>query len=55
MGCYERGPKRQGQANGFKPKTMKTRVGEVQLQVPQVRDSTFYPQSLERASEVKQR
>jgi transposase-like protein len=48
VGYYQRGSERQGQANGFKPKTMKTRVGEVQLQIPQVRDSTFYPESLER-------
>jgi transposase-like protein len=45
---YGRSEQRKGYANGFKPKTIKTRMGEVQLQIPQVRDSTFYPQSLER-------
>ena len=45
---YERIEQRRGQANGFKPKTLATRLGELQLEVPQVRDSSFYPQSLER-------
>ena len=45
---YERTEERQGHANGFKSKTMKTRIGELNLSVPQVRDSSFYPQSLER-------
>lgn len=47
---YERTEKRSGYANGFKPKTVKSRVGELVLQVPQVRDSEepFYPSSLER-------
>jgi len=42
---YERSEGRQGYANGFKPKTVKSRVGELSLQVPQVRDSEhgFYP------------
>jgi len=26
---YERGPERRDQANGYKPKTMKTRVGDI--------------------------
>lgn len=47
-GHYERTEDRQGYANGFKDKTVKTRVGELQLSVPQTRDSQFYPQSLER-------
>jgi transposase-like protein len=45
---YERAEERQGSANGFKPKTVKTRLGELKLDVPQVRDSGFYPTSLER-------
>ena len=45
---YERGEERQGSANGFKPKTVKTRLGELKLDVPQVRDSGFYPTSLEK-------
>jgi len=49
---HERTQERRGYANGFKPKSVKTRVGTVDLQVPQARDvedgATFYPQSLER-------
>lgn len=45
---YERSEERQDYANGFKPKLLKTRVGELSLQVPQVRSSTFYPSFLEK-------
>lgn len=45
---YERTSERRGYANGFKPKTLQTRIGKVQLQVPQTRDVEFYPKSLER-------
>jgi len=45
---YERTDQRHSYANGYKPKTIKTRVGEIQLAVPQTRDSKFYPRSLER-------
>jgi len=45
---YERSAERTGYANGFKDKTVKTRLGELALKVPQTRDCDFYPQSLER-------
>ncbi len=45
---YERSDSRRGYANGFKGKTVKTRLGELQLKVPQTRDCEFYPQSLEK-------
>lgn len=45
---YERSDKGHGHANGFKPKKVKTRVGELSLQVPQTRDSQFYPNALEK-------
>jgi transposase-like protein len=45
---YERTTQRRGYANGFKPKTLATRIGKVELQVPQTRDIEFYPKSLER-------
>lgn len=45
---YERTNKRRGHANGFKPKTLNTRVGKLELQVPQTRGVEFYPKSLER-------
>ena len=50
VGPYQRGEARRGQANGFKPKTLKTRVGPLDLRVPQVRGAEFYPQALERGS-----
>ena len=50
VGPYQRGEARHGQANGFKPKRLKTRVGDLQLAVPQVRGAKFYPSALERGS-----
>lgn len=50
VGPYQRGEARHGQANGFKPKTIKTRVGPIEPAVPQVRGAKFYPQALERGS-----
>jgi putative transposase len=44
---YQRTQTRQGHANGFKPKTLGTRVGPIQFQVPQVRGGLeFYPNFL---------
>jgi putative transposase len=46
---YERSDKRRGYANGFKAKTVETRLGAITVQVPQVRgDVEFYPSALER-------
>lgn len=45
---YERKEERRGHANGFKPKTMKTRLGEITFDVPQVREGGFYPAALEK-------
>lgn len=45
---YVRSPERRGHANGFKDKKMSTRVGKLDLKIPQVRGLSFYPQSLER-------
>jgi len=50
---YQRSDERVGYANGFKDKTVDTRVGKIGLQVPQVRGLPadlvgFYPQSLEK-------
>ena len=45
---YERTETRTGYANGFKPKGLKTRIGTLDLSVPQVRDGEFYPTFLER-------
>lgn len=45
---YERTEDRRGYANGYKPKTVKTRVGEITFAVPQVREGSFYPTALEK-------
>ena len=45
---YERTEDRMGYANGFKPKQVKSRVGQLNVNVPQVRESDFYPSSLEK-------
>jgi transposase-like protein len=45
---YQRTPDRQDQANGYKPKTVKTRLGEITFEVPQVRKGDFYPDALEK-------
>ncbi|MGI8980300.1 MAG: IS256 family transposase [Pirellulaceae bacterium] len=50
VGPYQRGEARHGQANGFKPKQLKTRVGPLSLRVPQVRGAEFYPSALERGT-----
>jgi transposase-like protein len=47
-GPYERTPDRQGYANGYKAKTVQTRVGDITFDVPQVRDGSFYPGALEK-------
>ena len=40
---YERTEERKGHANGYKPKTVRTRMGEITFAVPQVREGGFYP------------
>jgi transposase-like protein len=47
-GDYERTAERKGHANGYKPKTVRTRMGEVTFAVPQVREGGFYPSALEK-------
>jgi len=47
-GPYERSENRVGQANGYKPKTLATRLGKITFDVPQARGVEFYPKSLER-------
>jgi putative transposase len=45
---YQHSPERRGHANGYKPKTMMTRLGEITFDIPQVREGGFYPQALEK-------
>jgi len=46
--AYERSEQRKDYANGYKPKSLKTRVGELALAIPQVRGGGFYPSALEK-------
>ena len=39
---YERSRERTGQRNGYKPRQLKTRVGTLELQVPQARQTRFH-------------
>jgi transposase-like protein len=46
---YQRTPDRQGYANGFKPKSLNTRLGKIDFRIPQVRGEVdFYPSALEK-------
>jgi len=47
-GWHERTPERQGHANGYKSKTVQTRVGDITFDIPQVREGGFYPGALEK-------
>ena len=49
-GPYERTEERKGYANGFKNKMLHTRIGKLQLQVPQARNLPFYPKCLEKGT-----
>ena len=45
---YQRSEQRTGYANGFKPKTLHTRLGAIDVRVPQTRGVEFYPSALEK-------
>jgi putative transposase len=46
-GRHERVPGRTGQRNGYRERSWDTRVGSVELKVPRVRDSSYFPSLLE--------
>jgi transposase-like protein len=50
---HERTPERADYANGFKQKTVMTRVGEQTFDVPQVRGGGFYPSALEKGTRTE--
>lgn len=45
---WERSERRRGYANGYKPKTLETRLGSMIVDVPQTRGVEFYPSALEK-------
>jgi transposase-like protein len=49
--AYERSADRRGHGNGYKSKTVVTRLGKVAFDVPQVREGGFYPQALEKGTQ----
>ena len=51
---HERTAERVDYANGYKQKTVLTRVGELTFEVPQVRNGGFYPSALEKGSRTEQ-
>ena len=52
---FERTDARLGHANGFKPKTLKTRLGPITFAIPQVRgDVEFYPSALDKGIRSEQ-
>jgi putative transposase len=52
---YERTDARKGYANGYKPKTLVSRVGPITFSIPQVRGETeFYPSALEKGVRSEQ-
>ena len=46
--AYQRNDVRRGWRNGYKPRTLKTRVGELELMVPKDRDGQFQTELFER-------
>lgn len=52
---YERTDARKGQANGFQPKTLATRIGPITFQVPRSPPGLqFYPSSLQKGVRSEQ-
>ena len=51
---HERSTERTDYANGFKPKTVMTRMGELTFAIPQVRGGGFYPSTLQKGSRTDQ-
>lgn len=45
---YQRTPDRMDHANGYKPKTLHTRIGDLELTVPQTRNGGFYPSVIQK-------
>jgi hypothetical protein len=52
---HERTPLCRGQANDFKPKTVQTRLGPLELQVPQTRGVPFYTSYVASPAEMLER
>ena len=51
---YERTGERRGYRNGTKPRELRTRVGTIELRVPQDREGTFSPELFARSQRSEQ-
>src|SRR5919202_72273 len=51
---YERTAERRGERNGFRERRWDTRVGTIELQVPRVRDGSYFPSLLEPRKRAEQ-
>ncbi len=45
---WQRAPERRALANGFRDRTLKSKMGFLSLKIPTTRDQAFFPQALER-------
>jgi putative transposase len=50
---YERSELRKGYCNGYKNKTLQTRLSPIDLDVPQTRGINFYPSCLEKGERTE--
>ena len=46
-GRYERSPERVTQRNGYRPRQWETRVGQIPLRIPKLRQRSYFPSLLE--------
>ena len=53
-GPHQRTETRSGQRNGYRPRTLSTTAGDVELQIPRLRAGSFFPSLLERRRRVDQ-
>ena len=51
---YQRTEERIDYANGYKPKQLNSRLGKLELLIPQVRSRQFYPSLLDKGSRAEQ-
>jgi putative transposase len=50
---YERSETRTNQRNGTRKRTLETRVGEIELEIPKLRKGTYFPSILERRNMIE--
>ena len=50
---YERSEARTNQRNGPRKRTLETRVGEIELEIPKLRKGSYFPSILERRNMIE--